>query len=131
MTQGPREQDCSQSGGNPDLRKSGKVIFLMQVLSRGISVRNEARSILYPLTWETRVPKSFWPEYISSFSFGFLLSLKVLHQLCIQLSNMFLSMKQVVWLLLPIVQAATVTYTIPTAAPTSAAALDVAPVGIS
>jgi hypothetical protein len=44
---------------------------------------------------------------------------------------MFLSTKQIVWLLLPVIQAATITYTVPTDAPTTAAALDVAPVGIS
>jgi hypothetical protein len=45
---------------------------------------------------------------------------------------MLLSTKQVVWLLLPVLaQSATVTYTIPSSAPTTAASLDVAPVGVS
>jgi len=45
---------------------------------------------------------------------------------------MFLNAEQIVLLLLPIlVQSATVTYTIPSAAPTTAVALDPAPLGVS
>jgi len=45
---------------------------------------------------------------------------------------MFLSFKQVVWLLLPVLaQGATVNYTIPASAPSGAATLDPAPVGVS
>ena len=46
--------------------------------------------------------------------------------------TMFLSFKQVVWLLLPVLaQGATVNYTIPASAPSGAATLDPAPVGVS
>ena len=45
---------------------------------------------------------------------------------------MVFSFQQIVWLILPIVtDAATVSYTIPSTAPTTAAALDPAPLGIS
>ncbi|KAF8856539.1 hypothetical protein BDZ45DRAFT_691660 [Acephala macrosclerotiorum] len=45
---------------------------------------------------------------------------------------MFFDCKQIVWTLLPVlVRAATVTHSVPARVPTSAAALDVAPVGIS
>lgn len=39
--------------------------------------------------------------------------------------------KQIYWLLPALAKAATVTYTVPSSAPTGAAALDLAPVGVS
>ena len=45
---------------------------------------------------------------------------------------MMILFKQAVWALLPILaRSATVTYTVPASAPTGAAALDPAPVGVS